>query len=107
MLNIACTNEEKISITASPVTESGKAAKIDGALTISVVEGTGTFTQDAALPLKFYVVSGDEPGDTVYSVKADADLGSGVVEIEDTVTLTVSSASAKSFGLTAGAPEQK
>ena len=106
-MNIACTNEEKVLVTAAPVTSSGKPARVDGALRITRVSGTGDFSQDAAEPLKFYAISGDEPGDTVFNVKVDADLGSGEVLIEDTVTLTVSSASAASFGLSAAAPEKK
>lgn len=106
-LAIACTSEEQIPITASPVTASGKPAPVDGALVVTVQSGTGTFTQDAAAPLVFKAVSGDDPGDTVYLVEADADLGAGVTTISDLVTLTVTSASAVSFGLTAGAAEPK
>ena len=106
-LAIACTNEEQIPITATPVTTSGKPAQIDGALVVTVVSGDGTVSQDASTPLVFTAVSGDLAGDTVYSVVADADLGEGTVEISDTVTLTVSSAAAASFGLTAGAAEPK
>jgi hypothetical protein len=106
-LAVTCTNEEKIKVTAAPVTAEGNPAQIDGALTIEVQSGDGTFTQDPAEPLAFFAVSGTALGDTVYKVSGDADLGSGVVTIEDLVTLTVMGAQAKSFGLTAGAPEAK
>jgi len=106
-LAIACTSEEQIPVTAAPVTASGRPALVDGALTITVQSGSGTFTQDAATPLAFTAVSGDTGGDTVYQVDADADLGEGVETISDVVTLTVTSASAASFGLTAGAAEPK
>lgn len=106
-LNIACSNEEKVPVTASPVTATGKPAQVDGALTITVLSGEGTFEQDPAFPLVFKAVSGDNPGETVYLVEADADLGAGITTISDTVTLAVASATAASFGLAAGVAEPK
>lgn len=101
-LAIACTNEEQIPVTASPVTAQGHPANIDGALVVTVVSGDGTVLQDPAAPLTFTCVSGTLAGDTVYSVSGDTDLGAGVQTISDTVTLTVTSAAAAGFGLTAG-----
>src|ERR1700741_2684075 len=109
-LPVSCTTEEKVKITVTPQTASGNTASIDGAVRVSVQSGAGSFTQDPAFPLEFYVVSGDVPGDTVYVVEADADLGPGedqVSLIQDTVTLTVNNVNAASFGLSAGAPEPK
>jgi len=106
-LAIASTNEEQVPVTAAPVTASGRPAQVDGALTVTVQSGEGTFTQDAAEPLTFRAVSGDNPGTTVYLVEADADLGSGVVSISDTVTYEVAGAQAASFGLSAGTVEPK
>lgn len=107
MLNIACTTDQKVPVTASPLTASGKAAQIDGALTVTVQSGAGSVEQDAATPLSFNAISGDVPGDTVYLVEGDADLGAGVVTIQDIVTLTVSGANAASFGLVGGVPVAK
>lgn len=107
MLNIACTNEEKVPVTATPVTASGKPAKFDGALRVTVQSGDGTMEQDAATPNVFNAVSGDAPGTTVYLVEGDADLGEGTTLIQDTVTLEVAGANAASFGLAAGAPVAK
>ena len=106
-LNIASSNEEQVPVTASPMTASGRPAQVDGPLRVSVQSGEGTFTQDAATPLQFKAVSGDNPGETVYLVEADADLGSGVTLIQDTVVYAVASATATSFGLSAGAAEPK
>ena len=106
-LLIACSNEQKVPVTATPVTESGNPAQIDGALIVTVQSGDGTIEQDPAFPLTFKAVSGSLPGDTVYLVEADADLGAGIVTISDIVTLTVTSATAKSFGLAAGPAEPK
>lgn len=103
----ACSNEEKVPVTAAPVTSTGRPAQIDGALSVVVASGDGTVEQDPATPLSFNAVSGDAPGDTVYTVSADADLGAGVVTLSDTFTLTVSGANAASFGLSAGAAVPK
>jgi hypothetical protein len=107
MLSITCNNEQKVTVNATPTTTSGKPANIEGALQITIVSGDGTFEQDPASPLSFKAVSGDSLTDTVYDVAADADLGPGVVTIHDTVTLTVTSAVAANFGLTAGVVEAK
>jgi len=106
-LSISCTNEEQVPVTASPVSSSGRPAAIDGALTVTVQSGDGTVLQDEATPLVFTCRSGDGPGETVYLVSADADLGEGVVTISDLVTLTVTSATAASFGLAQGTVEPK
>jgi hypothetical protein len=106
-LALSCSNEEKITVNARPQSSSGKPATIDGALTVTVVSGDGTVEQDPATPLSFKAVSGDALADTVYDVAGDADMGAGVVTIHDTVTLSVTSAVAANFGLTAGAAELK
>lgn len=106
-LPITCTNEEQVVVNAKPQTSSGKPASIDGALVIAVLSGDGTFLQDPASPLSFKAVSGETASDTVYDVSGDADLGAGVVTIHDTVTLTVTSAVAANFGLSAGVTEPK
>lgn len=107
-LAIACNNEQKVPVTAAPTSANGRPAPVDGALTITVQSGDGTFLQDPASPLVFDAVSGDAPGDTVYLVEADADMGPGdPVLIQDLVTLTVTSAVAANFGFTSGAPVPK
>jgi hypothetical protein len=107
MLGLACSTEQKVKVTAAPVTAGGRPARFDGALTVTVQSGDGTFTQDAAEPNSFFAVSGDAPGTTVYLIEADADLGAGVITLQDTVELEVAGVNAASFGLTAGAPEAK
>lgn len=107
MLQVACTNEQRVPITATPITESGRPAQVQGPLRITVTGGDGTVIQDPERPLEFKVVSGDAPGVTTYLVEADADLGEGETLIQDTVELTVTSETARSFGLSAGAPEPK
>jgi hypothetical protein len=106
-LAIACTTAEQVPVTAAPVSASGRPAAVDGALTVVVQSGDGTVIQDAATPLSFTARSGDAPGETVYLVSADADLGEGVTTITDLVTLTVTSETAAAFGLSQGAVEPK
>lgn len=110
MLPVACTSEEKVPVTATPLTSQGHAAKIDGALKVEVLSGDGSFEQDPATPNMFFAVSGDGAGTTVYRVSADANLQTGVDQvtmIQDTVELTVTGANAAGFGLSAGTPVAK
>jgi len=107
MLSVACTNAQKVTVTATPKSISGRPATLDGPLTVTVQSGDGTVEQDPAAPLSFKAVSGEAPGTTVYLVEGDADLGAGVVTIQDTVELTVTSENAANFGLSAGPVENK
>lgn len=104
-LELGCTNEEKIKVTVNPVTLKGKPVPLDGPIQVSVQGGDGTV--EPVDDTNFYVVSGDNPGDTSFLVSGDADLGAGVENISDIVILHVAGAKASSLGLTAGSPEVK
>jgi len=105
-LEIKITNEQQVDVTVSPRTDAGKPAKLDGSPAWTVISGNSqVVVSDDGLTAT--LVSSDEPGDTVVAVKADADLGEGIEEIADTVTLSVVGASAKNLGLTAGTPVAK
>src|SRR5512134_3077816 len=105
-IEVASTNEEKIPVTITPVTSTGKPAQLDEAPVWTVTSGEGTVAV-AADGLSAFLVSGDNPGDTTYLITADADLGEGVVEISDTITYHVNGALAKNLGLAAGAAVPK
>lgn len=105
-LSLKITNEQKINVTITPVTAAGKPAKLDGTPTWEVISGSSTLVV-AADGLSADLVSADDPGDTQILVKADADLGQGVVEVSDTIALTVEGALATSLGLAAGQPVPK
>ena len=107
MLHLILTNEQKIRVTAVPMTATGRPARLDGALRVSVQSGDGTFLQDSSLPLEVQLVSGDTPGDTTYLIEGDADLGVGIQLVQDLVVLHVSGALAANLGLVAGSPEPK
>lgn len=103
MLELSCTNEEKIPVTLAPVTGAGKPAPLDGPVVITVQSGEGTVNVLNPEGTSFEVVSGDNPGDTAFLVSADADLGSGIETISDVILLHVAGAKALSLGMEAGA----
>ena len=105
-LDLTITNEQKIQVTLNPVTATGRTAKLDGPPTWSVTSGNSTLDV-AADGLSAFLVSADNPGDTEFLVKADADLGSGVEEVSDVIRLSVAGARAANLGLTAGTPVAK
>jgi len=105
-LSIAITNEQKVKVSITPVTATGKPAKLDGLPVWSVASGSATLDV-AADGLSAFLVSPDSPGDSEILIEADADLGAGVVTISDTVKLSVAGALATSLGLVADAPVAK
>ena len=105
-LAITITDEQKVNVTLKPVTDAGKPVTLDGAPVWSVTLGDSTIVP-AADGLSADLISSDTPGDTQILVSADADLGSGVDTISDTIDLTVVGASAKNLGLVAGTPVLK
>ena len=106
MLEKTITNEEQVGITLHPVTSTGRPARVDGAPTWEVITGNSTVVV-AEDGLSADLVSSDDPGDTDFLVKADADLGEGVVEISDIIRLHVAGAQAANLGLVAGDPTPK
>lgn len=105
-VQISITNEQKIKATLTPVTDTGKPAKLDGKPSWEVVSGNSTVVV-AEDGLSADLVSADDPGDSEILVKADADLGEGVNEISDVIKLTVLGATAKNLGITLGTAEPK
>lgn len=104
---ISITNEQKVPVTLTPETDSGKPAKLDGKPSVSIVSGNSQVANVSEDGLSFELVSSDDPGDTVVLVKADADLGEGIEEISDTITLRVIGATAKNLGISVGTPVPK
>lgn len=105
---VSITNEQKIKATLNPKSDAGKPAKLDpnNPPTWTPVSGDSTAVV-AADGLSADLVSSDTPGDTVFLVEADADLGDGVEKVSDTITLKVAGARATNLGLTLGTPEPK
>lgn len=106
---ITITNEQKVNVTLTPTTDTGKPAKLDGKPEWEIVSGTSTLAV-ADDGLSAYLISSDDPGDTEVLVKADANLGAGpenVETISEMIKLTVSGSMAKNLGLVVGQPEPK
>lgn len=103
---IKLTNEQQVTVTLAPKTDAGRPAALDGAPTWEVVTGESTVVV-AEGGLSALVVSSDNPGDTQILVKADADLGEGVVEISEILEVQVAGAQAANLGIVVGTPELK
>jgi hypothetical protein len=100
-LEFNVTNEEKVTgVTFAPTSSTGQAAEIEGSPSVTVLSGDGSAVDSGGALPDF--LSGELPGDVVFLVSADADLGDGVVTISDTVTLHVTSALATNLGLGGG-----
>lgn len=108
MVEVTITNEQKVPVSLSPVTATGKPAKLDpkNPPTWEVQSGDSAVVVGGD-GLSAELISSDTPGDTVYLVSADADLGDGVETISDLITLHVEGARAANLGLTAGTPVPK
>lgn len=92
------TNEEKKRFIINPLSAGGKPARIDGVPAWTVQSGDST-VDVAADGMSAFLISSDTPGDTIYLVQADADLGAGVQNLADTITLHVEGANAANLGL--------
>lgn len=106
MVLVTITNEQEINVSLAPVTATGQPAPLDGAPTWEVITGESTIVV-APDGLSAALISADTPGDTQIVVKADADIGAGMVEISEAITLRVEGAKATSLGLTLGTPVPK
>lgn len=102
---ISLTTEQKVLIHAAPMTEAGNPAVIDGAVLFSIDQGTCTIEPNDATSA--YIVSGSSPGDSTVRITCDADIGAGVVTIEDIVLAHVTNAMAENLTITAEAPVLK
>lgn len=108
MVEATITNEQKIGVTLTPKTATGKPAKVQaGSVKFSVLSGESTVVQDPANELAASLVSSDNPGDTQILVEADADIGEGVETISDTIALHVAGANAANLGVALGNAEPK
>lgn len=104
-LEITMTTEQKVLLTAKPMTAGKKPATVDGPVSFAVQSGECLI--EPVDDMSAFIVSGNAPGDSTVLVSADADIGAGTEEIMDTVLVHVGHANAASLGLEAGTPEQK
>ena len=106
-LELSLTNEQKVNVTVTPKTQSGKPAKLDGKPTWEVTSGGATLAvADDGLSADI-ISSDDDLSDSLVQISADADLGEGVETIADTVLVHTAGANASNLGLVAGTPVLK
>lgn len=103
---ITITNEQKVQVSLAPLTAAGNPATLDGTPSWTVIEGDATL-EVAEDGLSAFLVSGEANVNSKIGIKADADLGDGIREIEDFVDLAVVSAEASRLGITASEPTLK
>lgn len=105
-LTIKLTTEQQVLVKLAPVTPKGKPVDLDGVPNWSVVSGEATLTV-AADGKSCTIISPDSAGTSQVLVEADADLGSGVDTISDTIAVDVVHQNATALGLTAEPPTLK
>jgi hypothetical protein len=105
-VTVQMTTEDMVRVAPHPMSKGGHAATLDGAPTYTVASGDVTLQPDDADPNATWILSG-AMGQSVVHVSADADLGEGVVTIEDDVTVDVIHADAIALGMEAEAPVVK
>lgn len=103
-IELSLTTEQKCRVFITPMTPAGNPAELDGAAQWSI---EGSCTVASIDDTSAWVEAGSMPGDSVLTVSADADLGSGVVPIADTCTVHVANPQASSLGLQADEPVLK
>lgn len=103
---ITITNEEKVQVTLAPTTAAGNPAILDGAPVWTVTEGDATL-EVAVDGLSAFLISGTANTNSKITITADADLGEGIVNLNDTIDLAVVPASANALGLLVATPVLK
>ncbi len=109
-MELTITNTQKVTIDINPVTDETppRPAPLEEGKTTLEVQGDGTSTGTVSDDGKsITLVSSDEPSITQFLLSGDADIGDGVETIQELIILNVVGAKAKSFGLSARAPEAK
>jgi hypothetical protein len=97
------TNDQRVPITVSPITQKGKPAKIEGAPLWSSSDVNVLTLEVAQDGLSAFAVGVGE-GTATISVIADADLTGAIKEVAGSVEITVTGAPAASLKVTVGTP---
>lgn len=109
MLTIDCpisaAKPRRVHLALAPIDDDGNPATLDGAITATVTDGTGTAEVQADGTV-FVRPAGAEAGAScTVKLSGDADLGTGVEPVEDSVTVAWTHLRAKNLGLTAAVEE--
>lgn len=102
-LDITMSNEEKVLVKAMPLSGAGRPDMVEGDVVFAVVTGDCTIGSRVDA-MSVWVHSGSAVGASTVMVSGDADLGAGVITIEDMLTVHVTDALAVGFDLSADAP---
>jgi hypothetical protein len=98
------TDSQQVGLTIQPVDKKGNPAPVDG-VPAWASSNTEVVTVTPAADGMSAVASAVGPlGTATVSVKADADLGSGVTEIAGTLDITITAGAAATVTITAGTP---
>lgn len=104
-IETSITNEQKVKVTLHPMSQGGNPEPIENP-EWSVISGDSTL-EVADDGLSAELISSDTPGDTLFMVQADAQIGDGTQEVQDTILCHVTGANAASLGMEVGTPEIK
>ncbi len=105
---VAITTEQKVQVTLKPTTQAGQPAQLDPKSPPKWSVPTGDCKLEVADDgMSAWIISSDTPGQSQVLVDADADLGDGVVDVSDFLTVNVAGAMAANLGLTVGVPVLK
>ncbi len=106
MITKTLTNVQKQRVILNITSQSGHAARLDGAPTWEVEEGDATI-EPAEDGLSCFLISEDRAGTSRIRVHADADLGPGIETIEEVIELVTVEERATSLGLQFDDPVDK
>lgn len=101
MTTIVIASNQQATLTLTPLDAKGQPSQIEaGSLKVELVDGgaTAEVLNDKQVFFKHPDLGGELTATTVYLVKGDADLGEGVVEISEEVTVIVTVPQAVGFG---------
>ena len=104
---LTLTDEQKVSLSISPVTAAGNKANLDGPAIWSSSNPDIVSISASADGLSAVATAVGPIGNSQISVSADADLGAGVRTIAAILDVTVVAAEAVSLSVNAGTPELK
>lgn len=98
-------DNQKILLTAQPVSAKGNPAPIDGPVTWDVTAGTEFISLTPVDDVSVYAVAIGPLGIATIQASADADLGSGVTTITNTIQIEVIGGPAVTLNILEGTPE--
>jgi len=101
---VQLTDEQKVTLHATPLTEGGNIAPVDGTPTWEASDPSLVSLVPALDGFSCEVITAGPLGSCIVTCTADADLGAGIVTILGTADIVVVQALAASLEVTADAP---